>query len=820
MTIGHSYGLEEGEKQQVEVEVSPTVTKSIHGISELDRKKYFNWATAPAEINNRFANDPRIKTYLEAYEMTTGRSLSGVYGETRWGGGYQEDPQREGFMDRDYFIEQKKGNHGPNDTGLGYYKSLWGANANVAQHDRTSRHDAYPSWMSQWSADNDQDNVGALNGKVHSYPVNTKAAAELAAYLYKYGMTDFQRPAFYEIDNEPHWAYWGEPRFWDLHTDVKDLFVEMEIPTLVGGACYSVSNFYKKEFGSLDQIKTFIEGTQNKLDFYSFHTYDYMRWNDTDEAFEGAINSGMALDAVFDAYSAYTYNTYGKEWNYVCSEHGGYMTNIDKREEVLEMLGKKYFPELRPDLEGLDISDLNYLSNWDWDNLDKWKDIDAATKHQLFLYTMEKRTIDNFLMVNSAIANSFTFMDNPHVVLKSVPFILSETSGWSATYYSSLLVRENFEKNNPSFHEARLIDFYKFFKDVRGRRIRSFCDDVDIQHTAFVDDNKLILLFRNQSTMDADVSLNIGEIKGNRIASIMVRRVGHMADGSLRPEFSEVHEDNTLGSVEVKGQASVAVFVEYENDIQERRAIDEVSIYSKESTGIQFKGSKTFDIAVEDKALLEGGQLRVGISLDPTKNSLKEVRIYWNDKLLDTPVEEAADLYTGDDYYVTFKKVRLNADDILEHNTVKVEFPDNRSGGVGGVTLRAFFGDGTTDDDDDEETTDPDEDGDGDNNPPTEEGGDGDVNEKPGNGDSDDTDTSIGCDAGSSKRLRVYPNPTTNILSVESDLSDAIALYDLNGTRVIYHIPTSNRAEISVSHLSRGVYILRCGVYSEKVVIK
>lgn len=79
----------------------------------------------------------------------------------------------------------------------------------------------------------------------------------------------------------------------------------------------------------------------------------------------------------------------------MASKHGGHISDTDNRQQALDYLADTYFSG-----EG-------------------------------FEFEMEKRCIDNFLIINSAIANTLTFMNYPHVIEKKVPFILLETSGWN-----------------------------------------------------------------------------------------------------------------------------------------------------------------------------------------------------------------------------------------------------------------------------------------------------------------------------------------------------------------------------------------------------
>lgn len=622
--------LESTAQQKIKMTVSPSVNTSIDGHLDLNRKKYFSLAGSSREAVKSLDNE-QINYYFKDLKMTLGRALGMVYSENRWGNSFREDANRPGFADIDYM----KSKLNPNDTGYDLMKTLLGENQDLAMHDR---HTAYPSFMETYTKEDTHDT---------HFPVNNDAAAEIVANFLKYNYTDFQRPAYFELVNEPHWKFWGDARFHEFHLKAKLKVDKLNVPTKVGGPCMSVSYFYKKGFGNLNQIVDFIDKTNFELDFYSFHTYDYMRWDHDNKKFIGSVTSGLPLESVFDVLASYTYNKYGKELSYVASEHGGYISDSDNRQQALDYLADTYFPG-----EG-------------------------------FEHEMEKRSIDNFLMVNSAIANTLTFMNHPHVVEKTVPFILLETSGWNTYYYSSLLIKENFDKNSENFAESKLIHFYQFFKDVQGRRVESFSEDPDMQQHAFVDGNKLILVLHNQSDVAGEISIDIDDLLQNPIVRYSVRELKRKED--FRPVLTESVREN-LKELTIDPQGSLVVMVNYKNPIQVQQSIDEQIYYSKDVV-TAFSGKKEFTVEIPEFNRIKYGELRVGIDRDISFS--KEVEITLNGTKLQVPLEDCADRIAGDDDYATTKSIKIPGSLLKEINTIEVNFPDNKEGAVGALLIRA-----------------------------------------------------------------------------------------------------------------------------------
>ncbi len=712
-------------QQQISVQVSPSIDVSINGHLTLDRSKYFNLSTAAHQVH-KIDNDTRFNYYFNDLEMTVGRQLGLVFSETRWGDGFKEDISRPGYMDIDFFISKAT----PNDNGLDALKGIFGEKQGLANHDR---HSAYPDFMETYTKEGKED---------EKYPVNNEAAAEMVAHMLKYNYTDFQRPSYFELVNEPNWRFWSDQRFHEFHTVTRNKVKEMGIDTEIGGPCYSVSYFYRDKFGSLSSLTNFIDNTNFELDFYSFHTYDYMKWDDVVGDFTGTINSGLPLESVFDALASYTYNKYGRELTYVSSEHGGYITDPDNRTFALDKLADQHFPGTG------------------------------------FEFEMEKRSIDNFIMVNSTIANTMTFMSHPHIVKKAVPFILLESAGWDPYYYSSLLVKENFNKNSNNWSEAKLIHFFEFFADVKGRRIESYTDDTDIQHHAFVHDNQLMLLFHNQSNEAGTIDIAIDEIGNNPIQNIMLRRLTRGVD--FRATLSE-ESIADVNEIEVKGQESLIVFVDYQNAIEKTDEVNETMHYSAETANV-FSGSKVFNVTIPEHKKAKYAIVRVGISREAGDG--KEVIIKLNGRNLAVPLEDCADRLTQSDYATT-KIVKVHGSWIQENNEVEVTFADGRSGGVGAVAIRAALMD-TEREDDDLVTG------------------------------IDDIDTNAG--------FNLYPMPTENRIKFTSEKSGFIQIFDLSGKVVLKKPINSGITTIDVSRLSNGNYILKFlgekTVFSEKIIIQ
>ncbi len=270
-------------QQDIKVDIYPQTSRAIQGQLNLNRSKYFNLAAAGTSIEGTIGDQSRFDYYFKDLKMTLGRSLGMVGSEVQWGNSVFEDPNRPGYTDLDILISKQNPSNGGASAD---FLNILGDNQNVACHDR---HNSYPEFMDLYTA----------SGSDQSYPGNTDAAAELAATLLEYKFTDWTRPAFFEPVNEPDWRYWGDSRFVEHHTSIYDKVHAASLPVEVGGPCLSVGYFYKNKFQALSQITGFMDKTMMGLDFYSYHIYNFMHWDDELFDFAGSITTGLPTEGVY-----------------------------------------------------------------------------------------------------------------------------------------------------------------------------------------------------------------------------------------------------------------------------------------------------------------------------------------------------------------------------------------------------------------------------------------------------------------------------------------------------------------------------------------
>lgn len=603
--------------------VEPGTTRKIGGVAEVDRKRYFCLADQGTDFDQRMP--PEIYDYLlHDLGASFGRSLGPVQYTARSLG---EDPQRPGFADVAPLAEKTL-----RAPGERFLKEC-GPNLDVASH---GNHNEYPEYMGRHFK-------GTAGEGEHAewLPENIEAAAELAANVIRYNYTDFDRPRYFEPLNEPHWEYFSDPHLAEWHLKTMEQVHALTPEVKVGGHCMSVSYFFRGNYHNFKGMSNFLDLTGGKMDFYSFHSYDYFDWEDGD--FRGRVQSGLPLEGTLDLLENYAVDRLGREVDIVVSEQGGYINVKPKGEYDGELLAaelaRKHFPEPT------------------WGN------------------ELKKRSIVCFVHVSSIIANTMVFIDHPHVVQKAVPFLLPNTWGWDPKYYAGLYVPQDYT-NRSVWVETHMMDFYKLFRGVGGRRVKALCSDPDLQVRAFVDGARLYLAINNQGWGPETVAL-----RGIDAGQIEIRRFGRHAD------FSAYYTESTgaLPEVlEVAGREAVVLVAECGKPIMEERSVNEVVCYG-DKVIVPAKDA-TFKIKVPVDRGIDYAVLRVGLTRDAGLGH--DVAVALNGKPLKVPLEDCADRLEKSEYGTT-KLVPIEPADLQAENVVTVTFPDGGAGFVGTAVIRA-----------------------------------------------------------------------------------------------------------------------------------
>ena len=639
-----------------ELRVFPEITRAIGGVSQVERARYFSICDS-GTFDKNVLNDEMYEYFIDELGVEFGRTLGIVSAARKWDKSVREDPARPGFADLEYL---RKTYRGAVDEPSERLQKRFAPNLQLAAHDN---HNAYPVFVGERNTEQTRKVAEQGGGKTgyHAefYPENIEAAAELAAAVLKYRYTDFNRPAYFEPVNEPHWSFVQDQAFADWHVQTKKAVAKLTPEVKVGGYCNSTSYFFAREYDSWRSYERFIRNTGGALDFYSFHTYDYFRWEDG--TIKGRVQSGLPLENVLDVYAAALTKQLGVVKPLVVSEHGGYITSIGDQkgrydgDVVSDTIASIYFP--KDTYEG---------SDWEWE--------------------LKKRSIMDFVHVSSILANTFCFLEHPHVVEKAVPFILFNTWSWNVHYYANLYVPYEYQDRS-RWEATQMVAFYKFFRGFDGRRVLVQSPGRDIQVHAAVANNRLFVALHNVS--EQSLSFPVKGVEGDNIT---IRRLGRNSDFTMTYKEEQI---DRLGSLKMAPREAVMLIVDKEETIPQRAKVNERMFYG-DRYAFTVRAKRPEKIQVELPTLhgIKYAELRIGLA--QKGSTAKEVRVVLNGTELELPIERSAERFLDQakhNEFATLRSIFIPTDLLKKKNqvVVKVLGEQEKQVSVGAVVLRVGY---------------------------------------------------------------------------------------------------------------------------------
>lgn len=266
------------------VNIDATAYRSIHGISELKRDRYFRYYAAPSM--DRSGREP----YFKGKGFLPGRQIEKLsYNlEQRYGAADRmdhltEDPARPGYADLSFFERNK-----------GMWWRYEGVDPNL---EFAMCFDNWPSFM--------EPDVEGINNSAGT-PDNYDAATELAVASLKAEIRDSDRTAtWWEVKNESdiqvEWMWHRQKGYdsWKMLADFHNAMadgIHAEFPEQkVGGPASAQLQPQRGNFNTWKNHKRFMKLTKGKLDFYSHHFYEVASNNSYQEQFQGRASYAQGI---------------------------------------------------------------------------------------------------------------------------------------------------------------------------------------------------------------------------------------------------------------------------------------------------------------------------------------------------------------------------------------------------------------------------------------------------------------------------------------------------------------------------------------------
>lgn len=443
-----------------EIMLDATTVRSIGGISELNRAKYFNVCDDGHNFYDHVPSKEAGDYLIDSLNIEFGRMIGAARKIARH---VTEDPSRPGYADPGS-IRRAAGKLDYSDAIRDKVPVL-----DVIEHGAPL---GWPRFMMK---------EGEL--KRTDLPVNMEAGAEFMALAFRESFEDWNRPKYIELVNEyvyPDATDEEMDYFCEMHNELARQVHKILPETMVGGPCYWYGNFHENDFTDWDYtMKRYMDISHEETDFYSFHNYDFSNGGKRN------ITTGTRTEAILDLVENYGLNANGEIKPFASSECGA--TGVD---QWWMFTGTRNLIKV----EGSDT--IRSYVEMSYPEMAWW----------------HIRALNGQMM---------SYMERPDRILKVVPFILVDISTWTPKAHWTLYRRKDF-KMDGELYPTHHFKFYEFWKDVKGERVQVRSTNPDIQVQAFRDGKKVYLCMNNLSESAIELSLEsfFGEKTGVKMISL------------------------------------------------------------------------------------------------------------------------------------------------------------------------------------------------------------------------------------------------------------------------------------------------------------
>ena len=521
------------------------------------------------------------------------------------------------------------------------------------------------------------------------------------------------KPTWIEVINEPAYERLGGASNFtndildiaEFHNDVADA-IKVHLPNAkVGGYTTAFPNFEKGNFKRWkNRWKLFMDVAGDKMDFWSIHLYDWPSINNGKKEFR----SGGNVEATFDMMEQYSIMKFGIVKPFIISEYGAQTNDYNK---------------------------------------DQWS------------------AYRDWLHVRSSNSLLMSFMDRPNLIASAINFLIvkAEWGFFDGIPYNHRLMRKENEPNSYTgkWVYSDMVKLYELWSKVKGKRIDTKSDNLDIQIDGYVDNNKAYIILNNLNFVDETINLNLFGVNNNMISSINKKQT--YTDGNALIFDDESIDINTK-SIILKSEATVILEYTFANNLE----VNETNIEKKYYANEYLKEISTntpiiFNINNVEKKTFGEAVLRIGLGRLHNL-SLKPI-LKVNNTIIEVPDNWRGDNQFERERFFGLLEIPVSYDLLNFNNKISIEFPDS-TGYISSVTMQVYEFNSN-------------------------------IRER----------TLKNQDFSFTDKVGVYPNPTNGILNLNNlSIYKKISIFNLNGKKLKTF---TNKQILDVKDLSDGVYILK-----------
>lgn len=622
------------QSQSINIDVNLNVNHKVGDVTTLEREKFM---TIHSDIDDKdwYENDnftnDVINKFLNGYDVYMGRNTGAV----QWimDRVVRQDPNRLGYADTTHIASEgvKKKNTYANTPAWHAYESR---NNKILC---TQLHPFYPDGQvtkKGWAfsqTDTEAEPLGTASGEFYAHFIKH--------FFGEGGTTGQPAPTYIEVTNEPLWDLYNEiDHAFKFHRTVAKEVKKVNPNVKIGGYCTAFPNLEEDNFQRWEnRWKKFMDTSGDLMDCWAIHLYDFPAIGGKKK-----LRRGSNVEATLDMMEQYSMMKFGKVKPFLITEYGA----------------------SSHDYKGSWSPYLDYLHN--------------TACNALVMQFMERSN-------NIGTAINYT-------MLKAKWGSPSADQIWDAR----LLRRANEpESLTGNWIYSDRVQFYQLWANVKGTRVDSYQNNLDIMTDAYVDGNKAYVVLNNLAWEDKQLTLNLFEDNDIDIQKLMVKHFrldnanpvfdknGAKYDTTYYNTASEIPSVFTVGS-----EGTMILEYTFANNISISETSTEVKYYAEEYYKPIIAGNeRTFNINGVNIGTNGEAMLRVGVGR-PHDTSLQPV-IKINGTAIKIPNNFRGDAQEDRDTFFGVLEIPVPYNLLQANNTVSITFPD-LGGHISSVTMQVF----------------------------------------------------------------------------------------------------------------------------------
>lgn len=548
---------------QTSLTIEATTHRSIGGVSQLDRPRFFNhWGTHTSGMG-ALAD---VLTSESGLNSVTGRETFEFDGLIA--NGLSEDPSNPGFFRQSDLVSRLQGSY----KNWILSNSRWDSlrehpDPIFVQSGRAQG--AWPAWI------RDGSNMPMKgNGAAYADFLNVYLEEVLYGTGAGQGYLPFAPERFFlEIMNEPQLELGPGGVDWDdviqMHKTVTETVKAQYPQANIGGASVGDQLAGPHNWGLMKDLMDDMTTWSAEFDFWSIHPYECYRVNNSGNNTRLTLHSPSHLNALMDLFESYSNILFGEPKQFAVTEYGCWAT-----------------------------------SNLGTDNFGNF----TLAQRQWYL----ARDTKEKLMV---------FLNRPDRIINATPFIAPQWWTESSPTEENGFYTFWHKNSSGNFEETISGGMFRMYNDVKGDFVGVGDDDINLQSIAFRDGDTVYVLLNNMKTSSNVVNVSV-DTGTSSVLSASLDRV--YWDGSQGVYEEDVDVSSSWESLTMLADEGAVLKLTLDGAVDYQKTTEETTYYGDQTQVAIGSGGVSGTVVIPNLVLSDIDSAKMRIAYTRTSGTQGE----------------------------------------------------------------------------------------------------------------------------------------------------------------------------------------------------